>query len=254
MSDFSNYSFSSFSTIRELYLPKIDAALAEVLSSNGQGNDITSEMTSYHLDTGGKRLRALIPIQIFAACGADPAKAVPLGVAVEMIHNATLVHDDLQDGDEMRRDRPTVWKKYSAAQAINCGDAMFQFAFRLLAKLDIDPACLIRLFDRAAAATIKVIEGQAQEFLMKEERCPGVSRYIGVIRGKTSGLFALPIVGAMEALGLSAAANACVEDAAMDLGMLFQIQDDLLDIYGKRDVAAPRLMSRKAKSACSWHT
>lgn len=219
---------SKFHEIKERYLPEIEKAIAI------NDGTLSAAMTAYHMETGGKRLRALIPLHVYQVLGHDPMKAVPLGAAIEMIHNATLVHDDLQDGDEIRRDRPTVWKKYSEAQAINCGDAMFQYAFRLLAKLNVEPAQLVRLMDRSAHATLNVIEGQAQEFLMKEESYPNTARYLGVIRGKTSGLFALPIVGAMESLGIERAQCEAVEAAAMDLGMLFQIQDDVLDVYGKK--------------------
>lgn len=218
----------SFYDLRDQYLPEIEKLLIV------KDGTISAEMTAYHLETGGKRLRALIPLYVYQVLGRDPRQALPLGAAIEMIHNATLVHDDLQDGDELRRDRATIWKKYSEAQAINCGDAMFQYAFRLLVKLAVQPAELVRLMDRAAQATLNVIEGQAQEFLMKDESYPDTKRYLGVVRGKTSGLFALPIVGAMESLGLDKQACQIVESAAMDLGMLFQIQDDVLDVYGKK--------------------
>lgn len=220
--------FHQFHQFKNKYLPQVENALAI------KDGTLSAEMTAYHMETGGKRLRAMIPLYVYQVLGHEPLKAVPLGAAIEMIHNATLVHDDLQDGDELRRDRPTVWKKYSEAQAINCGDSMFQYAFRLLAQLKVEPASLVRLMDRAALATLNVIEGQAQEFLMKDEASPGTARYFGVIRGKTSGLFALPIVGAMEALGLERELCSLVEAAAMDLGMLFQIQDDVLDVYGKK--------------------
>lgn len=219
---------NNFYDVRDQYLPELEKLLAI------KDGTISGEMTVYHLETGGKRLRALIPLYVYQVLGHDPRQALPLGAAIEMIHNATLVHDDLQDGDEIRRDRPTVWKKYSEAQAINCGDAMFQYAFRLLAKLNVQPAALVQLMDRAAQATLNVIEGQAQEFLMKDEAFPTTARYLGVVRGKTSGLFALPIVGAMESLGIDKKSCHTVEAAAMDLGMLFQIQDDVLDIYGKK--------------------
>lgn len=226
---------SQFEFVRREYLAEVEKFIADFLKQS-----LCAEMSAYHLETGGKRLRALIPLYVYKALGNNPRDAIPLGAAVEMVHNATLVHDDLQDGDEVRRSRPTVWKKYSPAQAINCGDAMFQYAFRLLAQLKVEPSNLVRLMDRMAESTLNVIEGQAQEFAMKEENFPGVDRYLGVIRGKTSGLFALPVVGAMEALGLDAQACRVVERAALELGMLFQIQDDVLDIYGKkgRDKAA----------------
>ena len=84
--------------------------------------------------------------------------------------------------------------------------------------MKIAPDRLVKLLDRATASTLNVIEGQAQEFVMKEEVHPNLARYTGVIRGKTSGLFALPIVGAMEALGLEVHICRIIERAAMDLG------------------------------------
>jgi len=226
---------TQFAAVRDQWLPEIEQEIARILSSDAAGAQwATAEMTAYQFETGGKRLRAIIPLYVYKVLGKNPRDGVRIGAAIEMIHNATLVHDDLQDGDELRRGRPTVWKKYSAAQAINCGDAMFYFAVRLLAALELEPKVAVRLIDRAAASTLNVIEGQAQEFIMKDEPSPNVARYLSVIRGKTSGLFALPVVGAMEALGMPAKLCALVERAAMDLGMLFQVQDDLLDVYGEK--------------------
>lgn len=226
---------SNFEEIRARFLPQIESHLATFLNaSKTEGQRLSAEMASYHLETGGKRLRALIPLYVYEVMGRNPVEAIPLGAAVEMVHNATLVHDDLQDGDEMRRNRATVWKKYSSAQAINCGDAMFYYAIRLVGALNTEPQCFVRLIDRLTFSTLNVIEGQAQEFAMKDEASPDVERYLGVIRGKTSGLFALPIVGAMEALGIDRDLCRAVERAAMDLGMLFQIQDDVLDVYGAK--------------------
>ncbi|MEW6055827.1 MAG: polyprenyl synthetase family protein [Bdellovibrionota bacterium] len=226
---------SDFELIRKEYLAQIEESLNSFFKASAQETgSLCVEMSLYHFETGGKRLRALIPLVVYKLLGRNPKEAVPLGAAVEMIHNATLVHDDLQDGDEVRRSRATVWKRYSPAQAINCGDAMFQYAFRLLNRLEVDPARKLKLIDRAASTTLRVIEGQAQEFAIKDQRFAGLDQYLEVIRGKTSGLFALPIVGAMEALGETAESCQVVEKASMDLGMLFQIQDDLLDIYGSK--------------------
>ncbi len=225
----------TFETVRDRYASSVETLLQGFLkeASRHTGEAISS-MTAYQFETGGKRLRAVIPSYIFECLGRDGAVVVPFGAAVEMIHNATLVHDDLQDGDEMRRGHPTVWKKYSSAQAINCGDAMFQYAFQLIRRLELPPTAVLNLMDRATAATLKVIEGQAQEFIMKDESRPGLGRYLEVIRGKTSGLFALPIAGALEAAGCDGAQVDCVERAAQDLGVLFQIQDDYLDLYGEK--------------------
>ena len=192
-------------------------------------------MSRYHFSTGGKRVRALIPCWVYAAYGKDPLTAVRLGCAIEMIHNATLVHDDLQDGDTVRRGMPTVWAKYSKPQAINCGDALFQFAFEMLCELDLKAETARRVSRLATRATLLVIEGQAQEFLMKDERFPSVERYLGVVRGKTAALLASAVRMSMEALGISPDICERAEGAALQAGILFQIQDDLLDIYGEKD-------------------
>lgn len=209
-------------------LPRIEATLEEFLREQArQGVRQNAEMAAYHLSTGGKRLRALIPCWVFAAMGKDPLQAVPLGAAIEMIHNATLVHDDLQDGDTVRRGKPTVWKKYGEAQAVNCGDAMFYFGIELLLASGFD----VR---RTVNRTLRVIEGQAQEFLMKDEEYPSKERYLGMIRGKTAALIGLPVAAALEALGQPQDLIESAEAAASDCGVLFQVQDDLLDLYGDK--------------------
>ena len=224
-----------FEEIKNKYLPLVEREIADFLHhSQEQTGRAMAAMTQYHFETGGKRLRALIPLYFYEAVGRNAHDLIPFGAAVEMVHNATLVHDDLQDGDEMRRNRPTIWKKHSPAQAINCGDAMFQYAFSLLGRLRLDPSVTIALMQRMATATVQVIEGQAQEFIMKDESYPGFKRYLEVIRGKTSGLFALPVVSALEAAGISSEVCKTVEALSMDLGVLFQIQDDVLDVYGEK--------------------
>jgi len=212
----------------------VDECLAAYLK-NASACALNAEMAAYHLSTGGKRLRALIPGMVFESLGQDPARAVVIGAAVELIHNGTLVHDDLQDGDDTRRGMPTVWKKYSPAQAINCGDAMLYLALQLLLESDFPDRVRRRLTASAVSATLEVIEGQAKEFRMKAEAFPGVERYIEMVRGKTSALISMPVRLAMEALEIPVEACKTVCAAAADLGVLFQIQDDVLDLYGDKN-------------------
>lgn len=225
----------SFQEIQDKYLPAVEKRLEEFFDrARESGIDWNSEMSRYHFSTGGKRLRALIPCWVYAVYGKNPMDAVDLGCALEMVHNATLVHDDLQDGDTIRRGKATVWKKYSEAQAINCGDAMFQFAFQILCELKLEAEIFRKIASRITRGTLEVIEGQAQEFLMKDEEFPRVERYLGVVKGKTAALMATAVVSALEALGQPSQVCAQAEKASLDSGILFQIQDDLLDVYGEK--------------------
>jgi geranylgeranyl pyrophosphate synthase len=219
----------------DLCLPQIEATLENFLKrSEAQGIRFNAEMARYHFASGGKRLRALIPCWVFEACGKDPLAAISLGCALEMVHNATLVHDDLQDGDVLRRGFPTIWKKHSPAQAINCGDAMFQFALELLLEQPMEATVARALSRRFLHGVTQVIEGQAQEFLMKDENLPTTARYIEVVEGKTAALIATALSVSVQALGKDQKIIADVERAGMDLGVLFQMQDDVLDVYGEK--------------------
>jgi geranylgeranyl pyrophosphate synthase len=225
----------AISEIQALCLPKIEEHLNKFfVRMEDRGFACNAQMSSYHFASGGKRLRALMPCWIFAAMGRDPLDAVPLGCTVELIHNATLVHDDLQDRDTVRRGKPTVWVKHSDAQAINCGDAMFFFAQESLFDQKLEAESLRRVSQRISQGTLEVIEGQAQEFLMKDETTPSLDRYLGVVRGKTAALIATSIVAALDALGIEESLCRDVHAAAMHSGVLFQVQDDLLDIYGNK--------------------
>lgn len=225
----------SVATLRESCSSSLEQRLNHFLDQSArQGLSFSAEMARYQFSTGGKRLRALIPCWVYSVHGRHPADAVGLGAAIEMVHNATLVHDDLQDGDIVRRGQPTVWRKYSSAQAINCGDAMFQFAIQMILELPLEPRLQSAMALRLLRAVNQVIEGQAQEFLLKEKAIPTVSDYLKVADGKTAALFAASVVLPLLALGHSPELCDQLEGAARTLGILFQIQDDVLDIYGEK--------------------
>src|SRR5438105_80295 len=133
-------------------------------------------MASYHLGWvdvegrssaagGGKRMRPALCLWAASACGADPQRALPVAAAIELVHNFTLVHDDIQDGDLLRRGRPTVWSIWGQAQGINVGDGLFALALRAALA---QPEAARVLVD----ATVEVIEGQCldlqQEGLLEE--------------------------------------------------------------------------------------
>ena len=168
--------------------------------------------------------------------------------AIEILHNATLVHDDLQDGDETRRGQPTIWKKYGPAQAINSGDAHFFYSMALLAEMDAPPQNLVELMRIFSHSSLEVIRGQAEEFVEKERLGEAsLESYLSIVEGKTGGLLALPLRGAVLLSLGDLRYDKMLESIGLLLGTVFQIQDDLLDIVGKkgREIEAADLAEGK---------
>ena len=235
---------SRFEGLRQRFLDEILQTIGRTTAE--AGGESLEDMTAYHMKTGGKRLRALLPLLVAESLGGDPKKLIPFGAACEMLHNATLVHDDLQDGDEVRRGQPTVWKQYGIPQAINVGDAMFYYTLLLAQQLEVPVALREAAARRILVETLRVIDGQEREFMLKvdPETANGKARtsqapvnlddYYQMVEGKTSGLFALPMAGAAEVVGASRAVVDGLTEAARHLGVLFQIQDDVLDLYGDK--------------------
>lgn len=219
--------------------PIMDTIATAVAHPSTPGDGTLEDMVHYHLSTGGKRLRPLIALMAAERLGADPEKVLPFAAGVELLHNATLVHDDYQDGDRVRRGQPTVWVRNGFEQSINAGDGLYFAGMALLARTAIDDADLRRLLTMTSRRMLQVIEGQVEEFRLKERFSsaatpPREADYISVIRGKTAGLFALPLEGAGISAGLPAGPVEGLADAGDLLGLLFQVQDDLLDLIGNK--------------------
>ncbi len=191
-------------------------------------------MVGEHLATGGKRLRARLALAATEALGAPRTAAVGWAAAVELLHNATLVHDDIQDGDRVRRGQPTVWARHGVAQAINAGDLMLMLPFLALDEAHLSPATRAELSRRLAWQAAEIVRGQAEEMALLEERNLDLESYRAAARGKTGGLFTLPVEGAALIAGCSAEEATALGAAFGDLGLLFQIVDDTLDLYGDK--------------------
>jgi len=228
-----------FAHLHAAWLPAILDLLAEIPTASVPAGSTLIPMAAAHFETGGKRLRALLPLLVAEALGQDPGRLVPFGAACELLHNATLVHDDLQDGDRLRRGLPTVWARFGAPQAINLGDAMFYWTLLALLRLDAPPALRERLAERVLRATLRVIDGQEREFALKARAEVSLQDYFAMVEGKTSGLFALPMAGAALACGAPGEVVDGLAEAARHLGVLFQIQDDVLDLFGDKGREAP---------------
>lgn len=185
-----------------------------------------------HIATGGKRLRARLAVFAVRALGAPPANGIAWGAACELLHNASLIHDDIQDGDRLRRGRPALWARYGTAQAINAGDLCIALGYAAIGAVPVSDAARWQLTSTMTLAARRIVAGQADELGLLARLTPSWRDYAACVEGKTSALFSLPIEGAALVAGRSPADAAALADACRPLGLLFQIQDDILDLYG----------------------
>lgn len=194
----------------------------------------SGHMVQEHLATGGKRLRARLALAAVEALGGTRAPAVGWAAACELVHNATLIHDDLQDGDRVRRGHPTTWVRHGAAQAINAGDLLLMLPFLALdgvAAAGETRWGLSRAIARRAEATVR---GQSLELDLLGGRRTDPETWLRATEGKTGALLALPVEGAALMGGLSPDAAARIAEEFVNIGVLFQIADDVLDLYGEK--------------------
>ncbi|MBI5511836.1 MAG: polyprenyl synthetase family protein [Deltaproteobacteria bacterium] len=221
----------------ERHLPAVADLMRRVISDHGGA--ALGAIAGEHLATGGKRLRALLALAAGAAQGVAVEALVGWAAACELLHNATLVHDDLQDGDLLRRGAPTIWARHGMAQAINAGDLLFLAPFLAVAEIPVAPAAKAALSQLVARRGATIIRGQAEELVMASACDTRRERYVEVVAGKTSGLFELPVEGAAVLAGRDASAAAALAAAFRALGVVFQIQDDVLDLFGDKGRDAP---------------
>lgn len=187
------------------------------------------EPIRYIMSLGGKRLRPMLTCLSYAMYRQDVERIVPYAVAVEAFHNFTLMHDDIMDQAPLRRGKPTVHEKYNANTAILSGDVMLVKVYDMLLPLssEILPE-VIRLFNKTAA---EVCEGQQMDMDFETKKKVTEAQYLEMIRLKTAVLLGFSLeLGALLA-GASADDRAALYDFGMNIGIGFQLKDDLLDVY-----------------------
>ena len=204
------------------------------LNSKIKGNPKKLYNAAGHLIVnGGKRLRPYMVIKSCEILGGKSSNAMPAASAVEMVHNFTLVHDDIMDNDEMRHGVPTVHKKFGMPIAILAGDVLFSKAYQVITSSKLSANATLRLVEKLAQACVDVCEGQLLDIKMAEERkIPSQTEYITMIGKKTAALFDVSC-----SMGAICATNNKTDIAnfssfGRNLGIAFQITDDLIGVMG----------------------
>ncbi len=208
------------SKIAQLDLPDVPANLYEPIR--------------YILEKGGKRIRPLLVLSCYSMYADNVETALTPAVGLEVFHNFTLLHDDIMDKADLRRNRLTVHKKWNENIAILSGDAAMVIAYDLISEA---PASVLRevikLFNKTA---LEVCEGQQYDMDFEERKDVGLDEYMEMIRLKTSVLLAAAMkMGAMMA-GAPQKETELLYQAGINLGLAFQLQDDYLDTFGDTEV------------------
>lgn len=185
---------------------------------------------AYVLESGGKRLRPLLVLFSAKAAGGQFRKAYNAAVAVELLHNFTLVHDDIMDNADKRRGMPTLHKKYDLSTAILAGDSLLSVAYEFLLK-DIG-SNYKQILDSFTRGLVEVCEGQSMDKDFELRKNVSIDDYIRMIEKKTAAMAEMCCtIGACIAGGSKSEIKALAA-YGKNIGIAFQIQDDLLDISG----------------------
>ena len=204
------------------------------LNSKLKGNPKKLYDAAGHLIVnGGKRLRPYMVIRSCQILNGKVSNAMPAASAVEMVHNFSLVHDDIMDNDEMRHGVPTVHKKFGMPIAILAGDVLFSKAFQVITDSKLSSNATTKLVSRLSKACVDICEGQLLDVKMAEEKkIPSQAEYITMIGKKTAALFDVSC-----AMGAICASNkpkdiSNLSSFGRNLGIAFQITDDLIGVMG----------------------
>ena len=184
----------------------------------------------YFLNIGGKRIRPILTLLGTELFGEKKEKALYQALAVEVFHNFTLVHDDIMDDAPLRRNKTTVHEKWNTNVGILSGDVMIIKAYQLLCK-NIDPSILPETLDLFNGTAVEVCEGQQHDMDFEERDDVTIHEYIEMIRQKTSVLLGSALRTGAIIAGASEADKDAIYDFGLHIGLAFQIQDDILDLY-----------------------
>ena len=221
---------TSIAEVKDLVEIRIERALTHTSLERLSG-------AMMHLvEGGGKRLRATLPWLVAKAVGDSHSGLLDVGAAIEIIHNFTLVHDDIMDDDDIRRGRPAVHVEYDLPTAINAGDAMLAIAFEAMAVAEgIEPELLPFLVKRIGRMVRKCSEGQQLDIEFDDRGSVTEEESITMIHGKTAGMFLTCAEVGSHLAGADSDTIECMHDWGLAVGLCFQLMDDLIDVLSDSD-------------------
>jgi geranylgeranyl diphosphate synthase type I len=251
------FDFSEFEAdVSQAIDEQLRKTIQDVLSI--QSSDL-KDIFLYHLglesQTGkkGKRIRPLLTALCTAGAGQDWRKSIPNACAIELIHNFSLIHDDIEDKGDTRRGKPTVWKKWGLAKGINSGDAMFAAAFDVLSGNEVlDDQQTLKCIRLLANTCIALTEGQQLDIDYETRESISPEEYFHMIKGKTAALIACctetgALVGELDEKNRSQ-----YRSFGENLGIAFQLQDDWLGIWGDPAITGKSISSDLAEKKKSY--
>jgi geranylgeranyl diphosphate synthase type I len=183
----------------------------------------------------GKRVRPRLCVLAYYAAGGGSDAAIHAAAAVELLHNFTLIHDDIQDRSTLRRHRETVWSRWGTAQAINAGDAMFAVAHLALNRsilAGIDPATVLSLSTELHLTTLRIVEGQVLDIGFEQRSDVSSEEYLHMIGGKTAAICRYAAWAGATVAGAGDRQRERLGELGHAIGIGFQLRDDLLGIWG----------------------
>lgn len=221
--------------------PQIDATLSKIITPKSDSILNLDDGTAYALGLDdksantGKRIRPILSLLVCDSLSGSYESALPFAAAIELMHNFALVHDDIEDGDEFRRGRPSVWVKYGIPHAINIGDYLFTKIFEalLLDSSNSSPEIVVKQFELMRNTLDHTHRGQALDMNARNGRIT-TEHYMHLVTEKTGYYLAAPLIAG----AIAAEAGDDIIDAlnlyGLHIGPLFQIKDDVIDLtHGK---------------------
>ena len=246
-------------SISREYSPLIEKEIGIAFANDGIPN--LHDAVWYHMGTGGKRIRPLLAIMACKSLGTDVNKSIPFAAACEVMHNWFLIHDDIEDGDTVRRGQETVWKKFGVAHGINVGDYMSQKVYEMILKsrdAGVDIETTFGLMKLAVDTASITAEGQAMDINLRSSDRITEAEYMKMITLKTAYYMTMPVIGGAMIAGADEKTIKKIVEFGMHLGPAFQITDDILDMTegkgrnetgrdikeGKRSILVVQCMSK----------